>query len=61
MAATDLNRMMTLPEAADYVALSTRTIRRQIKDGKLAAHKFGRVWRISEKDLQDFIHSHRAN
>lgn len=61
MALLDLNRMMTLPEAADYVALSTRTLRRKIKDGELTAHKFGRVWRIAEKDLRAFIHAHRAN
>lgn len=61
MTPLDLNRMMTLEEAADFVALSGRTLRRKIKDGDLMAHKFGRLWRISEKDLRAFIEQHRKS
>jgi DNA binding domain, excisionase family len=59
MTPLDLNRMLTLEEAADFVALSTRTLRRKIKAGELVAHRFGRIWRIAEKDLLDFIGQHR--
>lgn len=59
MAALDRNRMLTLEEAAGFLSLSTRTLRREIKSRKLVAHKFGRLWRIAEKDLLAFIEGHR--
>lgn len=59
MAPLDHNHMMTLNEAADFLALSTRTVRRKITDGELVAHRFGRIWRIAEKDLLTFIEGHR--
>lgn len=59
MTPLDLNRMMTLEEAADFVALSTRTLRRKIKAGDLVAYRFGRLWRIAYEDLVAFLDSHR--
>lgn len=53
------DRMMTIGEAAAFVAVSTRTVRRWIKDGDLIAHAFGRQWRITRADLLDFVHRHR--
>lgn len=61
MAMVDISRLMTLQEAADFLALSTRTLRRKIKSGDLPARQFGRVWRISEDDLQTFIDSHKTS
>lgn len=61
MAPPDLNRMVTLEDAADLVAMSTRTLRRKIQSGDLTAHKFGRLWRIAEKDLLAFIEQHRKS
>ena len=59
MTQIDRHRMLTLGEAADFLALSTRTVRRKIRDGELTAHKFGRLWRISEADLVAFLDSHK--
>ncbi|MBB5045264.1 helix-turn-helix domain-containing protein [Shinella fusca] len=61
MAPLDPNRMMTLEQAADFLLISTRTLRRKIKSGELAAHKFGRLWRIAERDLLAFIEQHRKS
>ncbi|WP_266019672.1 helix-turn-helix domain-containing protein [Brucella intermedia] len=55
----DRHRLLTLEQAADFLALSTRTVRRKIKDGELTAHKFGRLWRISEADLLAFLNRHK--
>jgi excisionase family DNA binding protein len=51
--------MMTIEEAANFVVVSTRTVRRWIKSRELVAHQFGRRWRISHADLVDFLHRHR--
>lgn len=42
---------LTLAEAADYMRVSTQTIRRWIKAGTLAAAKPGKEYRIRREDL----------
>lgn len=53
------SRMLTLAEAADFIGVSTRTLRRKIQTGELTAHRFGRLLRISEADLTAFLEEHR--
>lgn len=55
---TDI-RMITIEEAARHIAVSTRTVRRWIQAGDLAAHRFGRQWRIARNDLSSFLNQHR--
>ena len=45
----------TLEQAANELQLSKATIYRYIKDGKLRASKFGRVWRIRHEDLVQLL------
>jgi excisionase family DNA binding protein len=59
MITNDQVQMMTIEEAATFVSHSERTVRRWIKSGDLAAHLFGRRWRISRADLIDFLRRHR--
>jgi len=47
--------VLTLKEVAERLKLHPNTLRRYAKEGKLPAMKFGRVWRIEEKDLVKFI------
>ena len=53
-------RFFSIAEVADFLSVSTRTIRRWIKDKKLVAHRFGGVVRIDEPNLQAFIAGHRS-
>ena len=48
-------QLLTIPETADVLRTSQKTIRRWISGGDLIAHKFGRQWRISQDDLSAFI------
>jgi len=50
-------RAYTLDEVAEIAQLNRRTLFNYIKDGKLKAAKFGRVWRISEENLRDFLNN----
>lgn len=45
-------RMLSVQTVADYLALSTKTIRRKITSGELPVHRVGRLLRISEEDLR---------
>ncbi|MBU1907521.1 helix-turn-helix domain-containing protein [Patescibacteria group bacterium] len=49
--------LLTLKEVALRLRVSERSIFRYIHSGKLRASKIG-YWRISQKDLGDFIKSH---
>jgi excisionase family DNA binding protein len=48
-------RLRTIQNVADECQVSTKTVRRWIDDGELAAYKLGRQWRISELDLKHFL------
>lgn len=48
-------RMLTPEQAAERLALTPKTVREWILKGTLPAAKMGRLWRIREADLDDFI------
>ena len=50
----------TIPDVADRLQVSVRTVRRWVKTGELIAHKLGVQWRISEVDLDLFLRTRRG-
>ena len=46
---------LSVQDAAAELEVATRTIYRFINDGKLAAYRIGRVFRIRRTDLEDFL------
>jgi excisionase family DNA binding protein len=56
MAATITRRLVSLADAADVLAVSTRTVRRYIADGQLEAVRLGRkTLRIKVESVERFI------
>jgi excisionase family DNA binding protein len=53
------DQMHKVSHIAERTNLSTREIRRQIAEGNLIVHRFGRAIRISEADFQRFIAARR--
>lgn len=51
--------MLTIEEVAERLKLHPNTVRRYARWGKLPAVKFGRVWRVEEKDLEDFVRARK--
>lgn len=51
--------MLTAEEVAEKLKLHPNTVRKYARWGKLPAVKSGRVWRIEEKDLEDFIRARK--
>ena len=49
----------TIKDVANRLGVSPRTVRRWIKTGDLAVHRFGRVVRVAESDLRVFLAVHR--
>ena len=47
-------KFLTIEKVAKRLQIGERSVYRYVKDGKLKATKIG-GWRITEKDLKDFI------
>jgi excisionase family DNA binding protein len=52
-------RFFTIPNVAESLSVSTRTVRRWLDAGELIAHRFNGVLRISDTDLHAFLARHR--
>ena len=52
-------KFFTVEEIAECVDVCQRTVRRWIENGRLVAHRFNGVLRISEADFQSFLAAHR--
>ena len=48
-------RLLTLPEAAELLHVSTRTLQRMIRRNELPALKVGGQWRVRESQLTKWI------
>jgi len=56
---TEPTKFYTVDQVAGALGVSTRSVRRWIKQRKLIAHHFGAAVRIAEADLKAFIAVHR--
>lgn len=50
---------LTPKEVSDLLQVSVYTVRRWIKQGELPAYKVGRLWRINEGDLNQWLKQQR--
>lgn len=48
-------KLMDVQEAAEYVGLSTFTVRRLAKQGLLPAAKIGRAYRFKKEDIDFYL------
>lgn len=51
----NLNRLMTIFEAAEYLGVSQFSLRKMARDGSVPAGKVGKQWRFRGEDLNAFI------
>lgn len=56
---TESIRWMSTKEASERLGVTLRTLYRFIDEGQLAAYKFGRVIRLKESDVDEFIDAAR--
>lgn len=50
---------MTIPEAAEALGLAPSTLRHQIKNRKLRAHKMGRGWYVAPEEVDRYRREHQ--
>ncbi len=46
---------LTVDEVSKILKVRPKAIREWLKQGILKGAKFGRIWRIDERDLEEFI------
>lgn len=56
----DPNRLLTLNEAADRLAVSISTVRRAVNAGELKTVRIGKIIRVRPADLDEYIRTHAA-
>lgn len=52
-----MDELYTVDQAAEYLKVSTKTIRRLIKAKKIVASKVGGAWRIKRQDIEIYLNS----
>ena len=52
-------RFFPIPDVADQLEVSPKTVRRWVARGELHVHRLGRQLRVSEDDLLTFIAARR--
>ncbi len=56
------DELFTVAQAADYLQVCEKTVRRLIKSNKLTASKIGnRTWRIRKEDIDKYLRNTRNN
>jgi excisionase family DNA binding protein len=50
-----MEKVLTPEEAAEALSVSVFTIKKWLRAGKLKGVKVGRVWRIRERDIAEFL------
>jgi excisionase family DNA binding protein len=51
--------LLTVQQVADRLAVQPITVRRWLARGELKGVRFGRLWRISEQEVERFIREHQ--
>lgn len=55
-----ITKLRTIEETAELLNTSSRTVRRLIESGALPVHRFGRLVRISDKDIEALLAENRS-
>jgi excisionase family DNA binding protein len=50
-----MDKQYTPEEVAEQLKVNLSSVQRWCQDGRLRATKLGRIWRIAESDLQNFL------
>lgn len=49
------SRLMTLTDAAEFLAVSVDTVRRRVADGSIPGYRVGRAIRVSADDVWAYV------
>lgn len=50
-----MERILTADEVAEYLKVNIRTVYKLLESGELRGIKVGRIWRIAESAVNEFV------
>jgi excisionase family DNA binding protein len=53
--------LMTLPELAQYLRFTRKTVYRLLKEGQIPAIRIGRKWRFDKDSIDEWLHRNNKN
>lgn len=56
-----LDKVYTPQQAAEVLSISEKTLMNWLRAGKIKGVKVGRLWRIMEQDLEEFLRQNRVS
>jgi len=54
------DRLLTLKQVAEYLGVSTITVRRLAKSGELPGFKVGKDWRFQRNDILSYVEKQKG-
>ena len=48
--------MLTVEDVAALLKVAPYTVRRWLREGKLAGRRLGKSWRVLQSELEEFVH-----
>ena len=55
-----MSRILTVPQAAEKLQLTSDVVREYLRQGKLPGRKVGKAWRVLESDLERWVSTGQA-
>ena len=52
-------RLLTVDQAADHLQVTSRWVRRILREGHLKGVKIGKLWRVEPEALEEYIKARR--
>lgn len=52
-------QLLSPEEVAERLAISPKTVRDYLREGRIKAMKVGKLWRVRESDLQQYLKGDR--
>lgn len=49
------NEIMTIQQAANYLQVCDKTVRKLISKKELSVSKIGKLWRIKKNDIDEYL------
>ena len=61
ISSADPNAILTVKQAAKYLQIRSETILRKIYSGELSAFKVGRIWRIKQAQIEEYLNKNLSD
>lgn len=55
---SEIDKLLSLVEAAEALGIKAKTVRKWITQGKFPGVRVGRLWKVKEVDVEEYVEAH---